>query len=385
MQPFEIQIPDAVLDDLRERLSRTRFPDQIEGAEWKYGTELSFHQELVQYWLDKYDWRTHERELNRFDHFKTPIESAGETIDLHFIHQRSPEPNAKPLVITHGWPGSVYEFHKIIGPLTDPVAHGGRAEDAFHVVCPSIPGFGFSSAPRKPGFDAKRAAETIITLMAKLGYESYGAQGGDWGAVITPWIGTLDPQHCMGIHLTMLIAGPPAGVANPAEGLTPQELQGLADAGAFQKDGAGYQQIQGTRPQTLGYGLTDSPSGLAAWIVEKFHAWTDCDGDVESLFSKDELLTNIMFYWVTQSITSSTRIYYESMKTGHFGPHPEPVTVPTAGAIFPKEIYRVPRKWAEAVFNVQRWNLFDKGGHFAALEQPKVLVDDMRAFFRDLG
>ena len=380
MERFEIRVPDSVLDDLKDRLARTRFPDQLDGADWNYGTELSYLRELVAYWRDKYDWRTHERALNHFDHYKTRVRD----LDIHYIHQRSKEPNAFPLVITHGWPGSVFEFHKILGPLTDPVAHGGKREDAFHVVCPSMPGYGWSQAPTKPGFDISQVAETNAALMAKLGYARYGAQGGDWGAIATAYIGRVDPAHCAGIHMNMLVAGPPAGVANPMEGVPPEQAAWLGEMGNFQKNETGYQQIQGTKPQSLGYGLNDSPAGLAAWIVEKFRTWSDCHGDVESRFTKDELLTNVMIYWVTQSITSSTRLYYETMKAGRFGAADAKITVPTAGAIFPKELYKAPRKWAEAAFNLKRFTVYDSGGHFAALEEPKVLVDDVRAFFRDI-
>ncbi len=378
MQPFKIQVPDSVLEDLKQRLSRTRFPDQLEGADWTYGTELSYLREFVSYWRDKYDWRVHEAALNRFAHFKAEVRG----LDIHFIHERSKEPNAFPLVITHGWPGSVFEFHKILGPLTDPVAHGGKREDAFHVVCPSMPGYGWSQAPKKSGFDVTEVAETNKALMAQLAYSRYGAQGGDWGGIVTAHTGRIDPEHAAGIHMNMIVAGPPAGAANPMEGVTPEEMGWMGEMGNFQKNETGYQQIQGTKPQSLGYGLNDSPAGLAAWIVEKFRTWSDCNGNVESRFTKDELLTNVMIYWVTQSITSSTRLYYETMKSGKFGAVSDKITVPTAGAIFPKELYKAPRKWAEAAFNLKHWTVFKSGGHFAALEEPKALVEDIRSFFR---
>ena len=380
MQRFKIEVLDSVLTDLAERLARTRFPDQLEGAGWDYGTELSYARELVAYWSSKYDWRTHERSLNQFEHWKTRVRD----LELHFIHQRSKEPSALPLVITHGWPGSVYEFHKIIGPLTDPVAHGGRKEDSFHVVCPSMPGYGWSEAPKKPGFDIRQVGETVAALMGKLGYTRYGAQGGDWGAIATAWIGRVDPTHCAGIHMNMVVAGPPAGVANPMEGVTPEEQAWLGEMGNFTKNETGYQQIQGTKPQTLGYGLNDSPAGLAAWIVEKFRTWSDCGGNIESRFTKDELLTNVMIYWTTQTITSSARLYCETMRAGRFGASEGKIDVPTAGAIFAKELYKAPRKWAEAGFNLKQWSVFPSGGHFAALEEPQLLVEDIRKFFKDL-
>jgi len=380
MERFEIRVSDAVLDDLRERLSRTRFPDQLDGAGWDYGTELGYLRELCNYWLEKFDWREVERRLNRFDQYKTDVDGLG----IHFIHARSKEPGALPLILSHGWPGSIFLFSKVIEPLRNPVAHGGSAEDAFHVVCPSLPGYAFSDRPRRPGFDVRSVAETFIKLMEKLGYTRYGAQGGDWGSIITTWMGLLASDRLCGIHLNMVVAGPPPGVENPGEGLTPKEQQDVADLMAFQKDETGYQSIQGSKPQTLGYGLNDSPAGLAAWIVEKFRTWSDCDGDVERRYTKDDLLTNVMIYWITQSITSSTRLYYESMHSGRFAPASDPITVPTGAAIFPREIIRPPRKWAEAAFNITRWTEMPSGGHFAALEEPELLVEDIRAFYRDL-
>ncbi len=377
-QPFQIQVPDEVLDDLRERLSRTRFPDQIEGSGWGYGTDGAYLRELCAYWKDKFDWRAQEALLNRFPHFRTEI--GGQP--LHFIHQRSPVEDALPLLITHGWPGSVFEFHKIIGPLTDPAAHGGDPADAFHVVCPSMPGYGWSGPTLEPGWDVKRVAETVAALMGQLGYTRYGAQGGDWGAIVTTWLGHLDAEHLAGIHVNMVLAGPPPGVENPMEGLTPEELEGIAGMGDFQKHETGYQAIQGTKPQTLGYGLNDSPAGLAAWIVEKFRTWSDCGGDVESRFTKDELLTNIMIYWATQTINSSVRLYCESTRSGQFGIKEGKVEVPTGCALFPVEILRPPRSWAEAYYNVTHWTEMPSGGHFAALEEPERLVTDLRDFFR---
>ncbi len=380
MEKFEVSVPDAVLEDLQLRLANPRFPDQLEGAGWDYGTELEYLRELVDYWRYEFDWRAQEKILNRFAQYKTRIDD----LEIHFVHAKSSEPNAFPLVITHGWPGSVFEFYKIIEPLTDPAAHGGRAEDAFHVVCPSMPGYGFSSAPTKPGFDVRAVAETIAKLMATLGYEAYGAQGGDWGAIASTWLGVIDTEHVRGIHLNMIIAGRPTDVEDPTAGLDPEELAGLSAGAEFARDETGYQRIQGTRPQTLGYGLNDSPVGLAAWIVEKFRAWSDCDGNPENRFTKDELLTNIMIYWVTQSITSSTRLYYETMHSGRFGAADERVEVPTGAALFPKEMSRPPRAWAERRYNIRRWTRLKSGGHFAALEEPEALVGEIRDFFREL-
>ena len=377
---MRIEVPDEVLDDLRRRLAAARLPDQIPGSGWDYGTDLAYLRELCGYWRDKYDWRAQEAALNRFEHYHTDIDGQ----KVHFLHARSRVKDALPLVITHGWPGSVYEFHKIIGPLTDPAAHGGNASDAFHVVCPSIPGYGFSGPTTTPGWDVRRVAETWAKLMARLGYAKYGAQGGDWGAIITTQLANVDPAHVAGIHLNMVVAGPPAGAANPMEGVSPEEAAALGDMGNFQKNETGYQQIQGTKPQTLGYALNDSPTGLAAWIVEKFRTWSDCGGDVEKRFSKDELLTNIMIYWVTQTINSSVRLYCETMRAGRFAIPSEKIAAPTGVSVFPKEIYRPPRRWVEATFNLVQWTKRDAGGHFAALEEPTALVEDIRGLFRKL-
>ena len=380
IEKFEIRVEDEVLDDLKQRLARTRWADQIEGSGWDYGTDGAYLKELCEYWREKFDWRSQEAQLNRFDQYRTEIDGQ----NLHFLHRRSPVEGALPLVLTHGWPGSFWLFSKIIDVLADPESHGGRAEDAFHVVCPSLPGYGFSGPTRETGWDIRRVAEVIAALMARLGYERYGAQGGDWGSIATTQLAFVDAEHLAGIHLNMVIAGPPEGESEPTKGLTPEELQGLADMGEFQKTGSGYAQIQGTRPQTLGYALNDSPVGLAAWIVEKFRAWSDCDGDVEKRYTKDELLTNITIYWVTQTINSSVRLYCESLRSGRFGVADRKVEVPTGCAIFPKEIIRPPRRWAEAHFDVRRWTEFPAGGHFPALEEPVNLVDDVRAFFREL-
>ena len=377
MTPFTISVPDEVLDDLQVRLSHVRFPDQLNDVGWTYGAELSFMQELIEYWRNQYDWRLNETELNRWDHYKTEINK----LDIHFIHQRSKHENAVPLLITHGWPGSVYEFMKIIGPLTDPEAHGGTAADAFHVVCPSMPGYGFSDAPKDPGFNISKVAEVNIALMAKLGYDNYGVQGGDWGAPASAWAAHLDPDHVRGVHLNMILARPPKDKTNPPT-LSDDDIDRLEHAKKFMKEETGYQAIQRSKPQTLGYGLSDSPVGLAAWITEKFNTW--CDGSVETTFTKDQLLTNIMIYWVTNTITSSTRLYYESMRSDRFGPPESYVEAPTACAVFPHELTRLPRAWAEESFNIRQWTEMPRGGHFAAMEEPELLVNDIRTFFASI-
>ncbi|MCC6556633.1 MAG: epoxide hydrolase [Polyangiaceae bacterium] len=378
VEPFRIQVSDEVLTDLRARLSRARIPEGLPGAGWSQGTDPAYLRELCAYWRDTFDWRAAEAKLNRFDQYRTSIDGLG----IHFIHVRSREPGAMPLVLSHGWPGSVMEFHKVIGPLADPAAHGGGAGDAFHVVCPSLPGYGFSDAPREPGWTPRRIAGVFTQLMARLGYTRYGAQGGDWGAVITPHIADLDPERVAGIHLNTVSAMPPQD--DPMEGVQPDELAGVQAFQRFMAEESGYQAIQGTKPQSLGAALDDSPSGLAAWIVEKFRTWSDCDGDVERRFTKDELLTNVMIYWVTQTATSSARLYLEGMRAGGFGILDRRVEAPTGCALFPKEILVPPRAWAERAFRVARWTRMPRGGHFAALEEPELLVEDIRAFFRPL-
>ena len=376
IEPFTINVSQDTLDDLQERLQKTRWPDQI-GSPWTYGTDLNYLQDLCDYWMNQYDWRAAEAELNSLDHYKTEIEGRS----LHFIHQRSSHQQAMPLLMTHGWPGSIAEFTKIIPMLTQPENYGGKPEDAFHLICPSIPGYGFSSAPIEPGFDQKRVAEGHIELMSRLGYEAYVVQGGDWGSPISSWTAVLDPERVKALHLTLVFAGFPKHKEDPWEGVSDAEKQRLAERRTHMSEGTGYQAIQGTRPQTLGYGLNDSPAGLAAWITEKFHAWTDCAGDIERSVSKDELLTNIMIYWVTGSITSSARLYYES---NHVGSNlfEKRVETPTGCAIFPGELYQPPRAWANELYNVQHWSTPAAGGHFAALEQPALLAEDLRHFFR---
>ena len=306
--------------------------------------DLAYLTDLITYWRDEYEWREQERRLNAFDHYKTRIDD----LDIHFIHQRSPEPDALPIIITHGWPGSIAEFTKIIGPLSDPVAHGGNADDAFHVVAASMPGYGFSDKPHRPGFGLEQIAEVNARLMARLGYERYGIQGGDWGSIVSRWHAFNHPDNAVGLHINMVVAGPPRGVDDPNAGVPPEELARSRERQAFYNtDENGYARIQGTKPQTLGYALNDSPAGQAAWIVEKFRAWCDCDGDPETIFTKDELLTNVMLYWVNETATSSARLYYESGRAPTSRPMGR-VEVPTGAAIFPKELFIAPRKWVEA-------------------------------------
>jgi pimeloyl-ACP methyl ester carboxylesterase len=379
VEPFRIAVPDAALADLRDRLRRTRFPNEIDASGWTYGTNLAYLRELVTHWSERYDWRAAEAALNEFPQFRTRVGD----LQIHLIHARGVGPKPFPLVITHGWPGSVAEFTKIIGPLTDPARHGGDPADAFDVVAPSMPGYGFSEAARTPGMDAERIAALWAELMRGLGYARFGAQGGDWGAMVSTYLGANHADVVSGIHLNMVIAFPP-DPANPVEGLSQEEVIELMPMQHFLDEETGYQRIQGTKPQTLGYALNDSPAGLCAWIVEKFRTWSDCDGDVERRFSKDELLSNVMLYWIPETATSSARLYYEMMHAGKFPPQGFRVNVPTACAIFPKEIFRPPRAWVERLYNVTRWTRFESGGHFAAMEEPAALVEDIRAAFRPL-
>jgi pimeloyl-ACP methyl ester carboxylesterase len=379
IRPFTIAVPDSVLVDLHERLARTRLPDAGPGEPWEYGTDRAYLEELLAYWRDGFDWRAQERALNELDHFTTSIDG----VEVHFVHQRSPNPEAMPLLLTHGWPGSFVEFVGLVGPLTDPAAHGGDRADAFHLVIPSLPGFGFSGKPTVAGYNPEKMADVLAVLMARLGYERYGAQGGDWGAIISRSLAGNYPDRVVGLHINFMTGGPPAGVSDPNEGVPEAELELRAERAAAFVDGSAYQDLQGTKPQSLGYGLNDSPAGLAAWIVEKFHGWSDHAGDLDAAFSKDQILTNVTLYWVTQSIASSTRMYYESRHAPAMRPV-RYVAVPTGVAVFPKEIYFTPRRWAESRYNVARWTMMPRGGHFAALEEPELLVDDVRAFFRDL-
>jgi pimeloyl-ACP methyl ester carboxylesterase len=374
IEKFQIRIDDAVLEDLRRRLAEARLPDQIEGTGWECGMPRSYLRELVDYWRDRYDWRAQEARLNELPHYRTRIDGQA----IHFIHARSVQPDALPLLITHGWPGSVVEFLEVIPGLTQPEAHGGRAADAFHVIAPSLPGYGFSEPTRTRGWDVVRIARAFVELMSRLGYARYGAQGGDWGAQITTRIAALDPQHCVGIHLTMPLGRRPE---EPCP-LSDADKADLAAMARFQSEESGYALEQGTRPQTLGVALNDSPAGLLAWIVEKFRAWSDCGGHPESSYTRDQLITNVMLYWLTQTATSSARLYWESRRSGAWTERLEFVGVPTGVASFPKEVLRYPRPWVERQYNVTHWTDMPRGGHFAAMEQPELFVEDLRNFFR---
>jgi pimeloyl-ACP methyl ester carboxylesterase len=379
MEPFTIRVSDDDLADLQYRLEHARYPDEIANDDWNYGANLAYIKELCRYWKDDYDWRKQEALLNSFDHYTTDNHG----LRHHFIHQRSKHENAFPLIIQHGWPGSVFEFHKIIGPLTDPESHGGNAEDAFHVVCPSMPGYGWSEAPKKPGVGTRQIAEMNIELMRQLGYERYGAQGGDWGASVITWMGAIAPESLTAIHMNMIFVFPPRGDER-MKGVTPEEANRLAEFEKTRDPVLAYQATHRNKPQSLGMGLNDSPLGLAAWIVEKFHGWSDCNGDLDTRFTKDELLTNLMIYWTTGTITSSLRLYFENhhSKDGVHGINIDRVDVPAGFAVFPIELFCPAKAWVERVYNVARWTVMPKGGHFAAMEEPDLLVEDIRTFFR---
>ncbi len=377
LRPFTIRFPDDDLASLRRRLADTRLPEAVEGAAWTYGIDLAWLRELLLYWRDGFDWRAVERELNRHEHAHVEVDG----LRVHVMSARSPHPEAMPLLLAHGWPGSVLEFLKILGPLADPVAHGGDARDAFHVVAPSMPGYGLSQAPPRPGFDVRAVGATFAKLMRALGHDRYGAQGGDWAATALPHVALADPDAVAGLHLNLVLAPkPPEGIGQ----LTPDEFAALDEARRYMKTGTAYQRVQGLEPDLIGVALVDSPAALCAWIVSKFRAWSDCDGDVERRFTRDELLANVTWYWLTATGASAARLYFETMRSGLFGGLQQRVETPTACAIFPRELFRPPRAWAERVLNVVRWTEMRSGGHFAAMEEPAALVDDVRAFFRDL-
>lgn len=372
ISPFVISISDQQITDLNNRIANTRWPDAETTADWNQGVPLAYVKELVQYWGEQYDQQRLANRLNAFNNFKTNLLG----LNIHFMHIRSSNPNARPLLLTHGWPGSVVEFLKVIGPLTEPQEHGGKADDAFHLVIPSLPGYGFSDKPQATGWGVEKIAEAWSALMARLGYSQYFAQGGDWGSVITSYVARQDPEHCLGIHINMGIVAPDPN----AENLTANELSIMAGWKYYQDWDSGYSKQQATRPQTLGYGLVDSPSGQAAWIVEKFYQWMDCDGHPENIVSRDELLDNIMVYWLTGSGASSARLYWESFGGGEG--REQPVSIPMGATISTKDIFRTSERFASRVFtNIVYWKDKEEGGHFAAFEQPNAFVSELRECF----
>lgn len=371
VRPFTLDIPQSQLDDLNARLDLARWPEQETVSDWSQGTPLAALKDFVGYWRNHYDWRRCEARLNGLGQFITEIDG----LDIHFLHVRSPHPEAMPLIMTHGWPGSVIEFMGVIEQLADPVKFGGKAEDAFHVVAPSLPGFGFSGKPTATGWGVEKIGRAWGTLMARLGYERWFAQGGDWGSAVTTAIGVQQLAGCAGIHLNMPIGRPePEDLANPS----PAELKALGALKHYQDWDSGYSTQQRTRPQSVGYGLVDSPVGLAGWIYEKMWAWTDNPGAPEDALTRDAMLDNLMLYWLPATGASSARLYWESF--GAFAP--QKIELPVAVSAFPKEILPTPRKWAERNFpNLVHWGDMDKGGHFAAWEQPDAFVGELRRAF----
>jgi len=381
--PFRLDVPDSDLADLRARLDLTRWPDELPGVGWAYGVPKDYLQELVAYWRHDYDWRKAESRLNEWPQYTTTIDGA----NVHLAHLRSPEPDATPLILTHGWPGSIVEFTDVAGPLSDPRAYGGDPTDAFHLVIPSIPGFGLSGPTQETGWEFKRVARAWSELMTRLGYDRYGVQGGDWGAAISREVGRIDPTRVIGVHLNLIPGG--GATSEP----TPEELEPLDEAerertwaswrrqSEWLKERQGYADLQSTRPQTVAYALTDSPVGQLAWIAEKFTEWTDPASTVD----RDLLLTNVMLYWLTRTAGSAGRIYYERAHAPYWGQPPEPSTTPTALLDLAHDNFIPLRHKVAGTDNIVRWNSHPHGGHFAALEQPQVLIDDVREFFRSLS
>jgi len=374
VRPYRIDVPDAILGDLRDRLARTRWPEAIPGAGWDYGADVGAVRDLCAYWRDDYDWRRHEARLNGPPQFLCEVDG----VDLHFWHVRGAGPDPLPLLLVHGWPGSIYEFFELIGPLSDPAAHGGDPADAFDVVVAALPGFGFGGKPRERGWGISRIAAAFDTLMSSaLGYDRYGVQGGDWGSMVAAKLGAAYPERVAGIHVNMLVAPAPA---RPG----PEDAEALERDRVWRAREAAYSRVQRTKPDSLTVAQSDSPAGLAAWMVEKFRTWSDCDGDVERVFSRDTLLTNLMFYWAPNSVASAARIYYENGEDRAGVVARGRVGVPVGYAEFPHEIYRPPRAWVEPHYAIARWTEMPRGGHFAALEAPGLLLDDIRAFFTPL-
>jgi pimeloyl-ACP methyl ester carboxylesterase len=380
--PFRVDIPDVELDDLGARLARARWPESEPVNDWSQGVPVDWLRDLCAYWRDGYDWRRCEKRLNDLPQFTTEIDGLG----IHFVHVPSQSSDALPLVMTHGWPGSVIEFLDVIGPLADPAAHGGDPADAFHVVCPSLPGYGFSDKPAESGWGIDRIADAWAALMARLGYDRYGAQGGDWGGAVSTALGQRDADHVIGIHTNMAMVGPDPDTMGD---LTDLEQRALADLAETFEWGVGYALEQSTRPQTLGYGLVDSPVGQCAWIAEKYWAWTDHDGDPTSALTRDQMLDNVVLYWLTASAASSARLYWESGWARPSGraqlASAEPLTMPAGVSIFPREIVRPSRRWCEKRYTDLRfYEQPDRGGHFAAWEQPELFVDQARRAFRTM-
>jgi pimeloyl-ACP methyl ester carboxylesterase len=384
IEPFTIHIPDSDVADLRQRLERTRLAPEFANENWQYGTNGKYLQELLSYWATDYDWRAQEAKINRFQNFKTTIDG----VPIHFIHEKGKGPNPTPLILSHGWPWTFWDWHKVIGPLTDPVAYGGNAEDSFDVVIPSLPGYGFSNPLTTPGVNFWRTADLWVSLMRDvLGYDKFAAGGGDWGAILTAQLGHKYAEHLIGVYIHLMV---PLHVFNGE--LPPASAYGSDEIGYFERnenffsEESGYSAIQSTKPQTIAFALNDSPAGLCAWILEKRRTWSDCGGDVETRFTKDELLTTISIYWFTQSYGTSARYYYECLHNKWQPSHNRTpvVEAPTGVGMFEQEVVLMPRSWAEDYYNLQHFTKMESGGHFAPMEEPEALVDDIRTFYRKL-
>jgi pimeloyl-ACP methyl ester carboxylesterase len=379
-EPFAFHTSPEELEDLRLRLARTRWTDALDAGDWCAGTSLGYLRELVEYWLTAFDWPAHEARLNQWPHFRLAIDG----LRIHFVYQRGRGPRPLPLLLTHGWPGSFLEMEALIPLLADPASHGGNSADAFDVVVPSIPGYGFSDPPRQPGMSNAHVANLWVGLMERLGYESYGLQGGDWGAGISSWLARRHPTRVVGLHLNYVPGSyqPAFGPRSPP--LSSREQAFLVEKQRWAEEEGAYSHLQRSRPQTAAFGLNDSPVGLAAWLVEKLRAWSDCDGNLERRFTKKQILTHISLYWFTQTIHSSMRLYLESASTPLRLEEGERISPPTALTVFPKEAPSPPKEWVERGYNLQRWTEMPRGGHFAAMEEPALLAEDIRAFFRPL-
>ncbi|WP_419827579.1 epoxide hydrolase family protein [Sphingomonas sp.] len=377
LEPFQVAIPDDAIDDLHRRIDATRWPDRLEDVAWEHGTELGYLRDLIGYWRNGFDWRRYEARINTHPQFIAHFDG----LATHMIHARSPHAHATPLLLMHGWPGSIVEFLEVIPRLTEPERFGGSAKDACHVVCPSLPGYGFSQAPQHRGMGPKQVAERHLKLMRNIGYERFFAQGGDWGAIIARFLPELAGDRLLGLHLNLVTPDAPAGLDDAEALCTREERALLARQEAAKFDKLGYAHVQGTRPQTVGYGLSDSPVGLCAWITEKFHAWSDHNGDLRDAISWDDLLGNVSIYWFTNSIASSMRLYREAYDSFARGEFPRPGAVQPLGvAIYPAEMFRAPKAWIEHDHHLIHWFEADRGGHFAALEQPAIFAQDVLAF-----
>ncbi|AIQ29946.1 MULTISPECIES: epoxide hydrolase family protein [unclassified Paenibacillus] len=378
IERFQIHVSDEILEDLKYRLDHVRWPDPLEGSDWERGSDQSYLRSLVTYWREQFDWRAREAELNRLSHFRCNVDG----IDVHFVHERGKGPNPQPIILTHGWPDSFVRYEKIIPMLTDPERYGGNPEDSFDVIVPSVPGFGFSNGLKRAGVNNAYVAELWARLMTEhLGYPKFAAAGGDIGSGVTRYLAFNHPELLTGIHLTDIGIIRNLLAVQDKSGLSEEELLYIKNTSQWMADEGGYMSIQSTKPQTLAYGLNDSPVGLAAWIIEKFHAWSDCKGDLRNSFSEDELLTNIMIYWVTHTAGSTANIYYENT---HSLPPLGRIEVPTGIAIFPGDVALPPREWADRNLNITRWTTMPRGGHFTAMEDPAPLAEDIREFFRAL-